>query len=118
MSEFDFWDMTIGEIARYYKGVMFRKEQERKERASFDYTLAVLIGSATVGQMSKGSKMPTLEEAYPDVFKIDEEPSEEAIKKKVDISVARFMQFANSYNAKLKSEEIENNEFRDMERQD
>jgi len=107
--------MSIGEITRYIEGYHFRKEAEQRERASFDYALAVLIGTTTVGQLSKNNKVPTIEEVYPSLFRDNEAYQERVEAQKADASIARFLQFANAHNAKINSEDIKDNESRNLE---
>lgn len=89
--------MTFAEINRFIASAK-RKEQRK---ASFDYILADLIGHSVARVHNSANRMPTLSEAYPTLF--DKEEEEEKIQEQKDkLSAARFKQFAQSYNKKLK----------------
>lgn len=102
--------MTIGEIVRQCEGITYRKENERKEKAAYDYTLAILIGKATVGSMGKSHKFPSLEEAYPEIYNPttptnSDKPKEEPKIDTTQKSMARFLNFANNYNLRRNQSE-------------
>ncbi len=95
--------MTKAEVERYIEGATW----QLKLKAQLDYTLANLIGIAFA--KSQGSKMafPTVEEAYPGIFSIENnnEPEEQrqAIEEvKMKNSQNRFLEFALKHNAKMK----------------
>jgi hypothetical protein len=104
ISEDQFWNMTIGELDRLIESRQRVEKYRAKERATFDYTLALLIGRATQGS-SEENPFPDLYEVYPDLF------LEEAIKrqqekanKQAELSAIRFIQFAESFNSKFDKE--------------
>ena len=97
ISEFDFWQMTLAEIKRSVDSKVRVREFEEKQRASFDYVLADLIGRSVARIYSSGNKMPSLAEAYPSLFSKEAE-AEAMQQKKDELSAMRFRQFAISYN--------------------
>lgn len=94
--------MTIAELNRYIASYGRRKAEAQKEQAAQNYMLAVLIGRNVASYLSTDIEMPTLEEAYPSLFK---EQAEEAKQRKeeliTELSVLRFKQFANFHNKKF-----------------
>jgi hypothetical protein len=104
ISEEEFWNMTIGELDRLVSSRMRMEKHRAKERATFDYTLALLIGRAVQGS-SEEHPFPGLYEVYPNLF------FEEAIKQQEEeenrleeLSAIRFIQFAESFNSKFDKE--------------
>lgn len=95
ISEQEFWFMTFAEVDR---AIESQKRKEQKQ-AIYNYKLADLIGYSCARVHNKSNKMPTIYEAYPNLFEIDEE-EEQA--KKNELSVLRFKHFAQSYNTKFK----------------
>ena len=93
--------MTIGEVQRQCEANIFILEAQRKEKAQFDYTHATLILSGVGRIMGGKGKFPTIEKAYPNLFK------EEDFKPK-DNSINNFMKFAHSFNANFKESEVDN----------
>jgi hypothetical protein len=89
--------MTFAEIER----AIASKQRQEKRKAELDYVLADLIGRSVARIYNSNNKMPTLSEAYPNLF--DKAAEEEAIQKKKDnLSALRFKQFATSYNKRLR----------------
>ena len=105
MAEFDFWNMTPGEVERFCEGAMWRL----KSQAQFDYMLADLIGVSSARMMSNEVKFPTLEEAYPGLFerKPDEVKALEEEELRIQNSTNRFLEFAMKHNAKRLNEGVE-----------
>lgn len=101
ISECEFWDMTLAEIQRLLASKRRALLVQQKEKATFDYILADLIGRSVSRIYSSSSRMPEINKAYPSLFNSDE--VEEAIQKKKDeISAIRFKQFAENFNKKFK----------------
>ena len=93
--------MTIAELIRLSDSKKRIWEREAREKASFNYTLADLIGRSIARIHSSSNKMPTIAEVYPTLF--DAAEAEEKIQEKKDeLSALRFKQFANSFNKKFK----------------
>ena len=81
-----------------------RVEKEKaKEKASFDYILADMIGRSISRIYSSAATLPTLAEVYPTLFD-SAEIEEKQQEKKDELSVLRFKQFANSFNKNFKKE--------------
>ena len=111
ISEFDFWNMTIAEINRLTESKIRQQQREAKEKASYDYILASLIGRAFAICMSKDASFPEIYEAYPSIFQ--EEGKERIAQKEKEkqellseLSALRFRQFTQSYNKRY--EEVAN----------
>ena len=97
--------MTFAEILRRMESYKRKMESRMKEKAEFHYILADLIGISIARILDKDVKYPSIDKVYPTLFKKSEEQIE---KEKTDISVARFMQFANAHNEKFNRQEGNN----------
>lgn len=99
LSEFDFWEMTFGEVERYINSRNRVRKIEAQEKASYDYILASLIVKGVSITLGSKETYPTLNDAYPKVFDDLAEKQEEEIRnQKINLSALRFRQFAQSYN--------------------
>lgn len=106
ISEYAFWNMTIAELTRLAESKQRQIQYQARERASFDYIHASLIGRAFASCMSKDATFPELFEVYPSLFKNE---AEERISQKEkekqellgELSALRFKQFADSYNKRF-----------------
>lgn len=101
IEEQQFWTMTIAELERAVASKRRVKQIEAKERASFDYILAELIGRSVARVFNSSNDMPTLNEAYPSLFDTVA-AVEEREAKKAELSALRFKLFADKYNSKFK----------------
>lgn len=101
ISEFDFWNMTIGEIRRYVESQARVEKKRAQEKATFDYILADAIGRSISRIYSSSSKMPDLATLYPTLFD-SKEIQEKKAQKKMELSALRFRLFATSHNNKVK----------------
>jgi hypothetical protein len=102
--ESDFWDMTLAELERLFESKRRMKKQKTQEQAYFDYQLADLIGVSVGRIYNKSTKMPSIEEAYPNIFDA-EKMQEEKQEKQDELSAARFKQFAEAFNKKFGKED-------------
>ena len=101
ISEIDFWNMTLAELDRAIASKKRIQEREAKERASYDYILADLIGRSIGRIYSATAKLPDISEAYPNIF--DSKEVEEAKSaKRAELSAIRFKQFAKFHNDRFK----------------
>lgn len=99
ITEFDFWEMTVAEVNRAVQSSLRVRKIEAQEKAAFDYTLAALIGKYVSIIISGKGEQPTIEQAYPEIFKDFKKEEEEEIQRRRDeISALRFELFAQSYN--------------------
>lgn len=94
--------MTLAEVVRAVESRKRVQEIEAKEKATFDYILADLIGRSMARIHSSANHYPTLAEAYPDLFNSAEIEAEVKARKD-ELSALRFKQFANSYNKRFKA---------------
>lgn len=85
--------MTIAELTRAIESKQRIETKRAKEKASFDYILADLIGRSVARIHSSSNKLPTIAEAYPSLFVAEE---------KDKLSAIRFKKFASSFNKRLK----------------
>lgn len=100
--------MTIGELKRAISSKIRVKKIEAREKASFDYTLAQIIGRAC--GMAFGtvkSEFPDIANVYPTLFD-SEEIKRKKQEKQAELSALRFKQFAESFNQKF-NKEVANN---------
>jgi hypothetical protein len=104
ISEEQFWNMTIGELDRFLDSKRRQEEHRLKERATMDYTLALLIGRAFRGS-DEENPFPDLYEVYPKLF-LEELTQQEEKKRQLqdELSAIRFIQFAESFNSKFDKE--------------
>ena len=92
--------MTFAEVERAVESYSRVKKNKDRERASYDYILADMIGRSISRVYNSSNKMPSLAEAYPSLFSQEEEQS--AISQKQEqLSIARFKQFAEAYNKRF-----------------
>ena len=109
ISEEEFWDMTLAELQRLLNSKKRTLIAQQKEKATFDYILADLIGRSVSRIYSSSSKMPEINKVYPTLFDSDE--IEEAIQKKKDeLSAVRFKQFAENFNKRFKQKQQQQKE--------
>lgn len=99
--------MTLAELTREIESKKRQQLERAREKASFDYILADLIGRSISRIHSSSAKLPTLAETYPSLFVADE-IEEQIQKKKDELSAARFKQFAASFNTRFKGGAKEN----------
>lgn len=92
--------MTIAELARAVDSFNRRKQAEAKEKASYDYILADLIGRSISRMFSSSATMPEIGEIYPTLFDT-QEIQQQKQEKKAELSALRFKQFAQSFNQKF-----------------
>lgn len=95
--------MSLAELKRAMESKLRVRKIEAKEKATFDYILANLIG-VSVSRCFSSSKTdyPTLEEVYPSLFEEEvNQKREEKIAKQNELSALRFKLFAESYNKKF-----------------
>ena len=111
ITEFDFWEMTIGEVDRAIQSKIRVRKMEAQERASYDYIQASLIIKGFSIVMGSKEQYPSIGEAYPGIMDEVQKVNEEKVqKRKEDLSVLRFKQFAQSYNKKYDKEVLNKRE--------
>lgn len=93
--------MTIAELSRVFDSKKRRMKAEAQEKAYYDYVLADLIGRSISRLYSKSAKLPSIDEAYPNLFEAEKE---DITVKQDEISAMRFKQFADAFNKKFKKE--------------
>lgn len=104
LTEEQFWSMTIGELDRFLSSQKRQEEHRLKERATMDYTMALLIGRAMQGS-SEERPFPELYEVYPRLFAEElRNREEEKLELQAELSAIRFIQFAESFNSKFDKE--------------
>lgn len=111
LRELDFWDMSIGEVARYIQAQEKIRKIEAQEKASYDYIHANLVIRGISITLGSKESFPTIDEAYPSLF--DDIKSEQQAKieeKKMELSALRFKQFAQSYNNRKHKEVLTSND--------
>lgn len=101
ITENEFWNMTLAELMRYVDAQKKIQERRARERASYDYILADLVGRSVARIYSSTTTYPHISEVYPALF--DSQELEEQVKQKqMEASIARFKQFTQSHNKKFR----------------
>lgn len=93
--------MTIAELSRVFDSKKRRMKAEAQEKAYYDYVLADLIGRSISRLYSKSAKLPSIDEAYPNLFEAEKE---DITVKQDELSAIRFKQFADTFNKRFKKE--------------
>jgi hypothetical protein len=101
ITEERFWRMTLAEVLREINSRKRMQIEQAKEKASFDYILADLIGRSNARLHSSSNRLPSIAEAYPSLFVADEIAAQQQ-KRKEELSALRFKQFAASFNKRFK----------------
>ena len=101
ISEYDFWEMTLAELVRAIESKKRLQKDSLREKATFDYTLAELIGRSVARVYNSANTMPEIANVYPTLFD-SKEIEEKKQEKQDELSVARFKQFAQSHNMRFK----------------
>ena len=99
--------MTFAEIERAVESKARVEKKKQQEKATFDYILADLIGKSMARVYSSSNKLPSINEAYPNLFN-SEEIKEKVQENKNTLSVLRFKEFAQSFNTRFKGASIDN----------
>lgn len=95
--------MSIAEVVRAIESAKRVQRERERDRAARDYILADLIGRSVSRIYNSANNMPKISEVYPDLFDAEEE-TEKIQEKRDELSAARFKQFADSFNARFKTE--------------
>lgn len=106
ISEHDFWNMTFAELDRLTASKLRQHKIEAKERATFDYIHAQLIGRAFACNMASEATFPAIEDVYSSLF-LDQEKIQQKHEQQQSLSALRFMQFAESFNRKYDAKETD-----------
>lgn len=99
--------MTFAEIERAAECWNRTHKREQQEKARLTHALADLIGHSVARIYSQNAKMPSLAEAFPNLFEVSTQDQEKQAEATAEISALRFMQFAQAHNKK-KGGAIEN----------
>jgi hypothetical protein len=104
ITEEQFWNMTIGELQRAIRSKLRVQKHQAREKASYDYTLAQLIGRACgMAFGSIKSEFPEIASIYPMLFD-SEEIKQKKQERQAELSALRFKQFADSFNQRFHKE--------------
>ena len=91
--------MTIAELNRKLESYRRLEKIRAKEKATFDYSLATLIGRAFGA--SEQHPFPDIFTAYPAIFEDEIKKAEEDYSaRQAELAKIRFLQFAESHNRK------------------
>ena len=102
IKERDFWDMTFAELERECASKRRMIQYQEKERATYDYILASLIGRAVSSTMSSNVNYPDISEVYPHIFTANKQQEIDKQEQLNTLSALRFKQFAKAYNKRYK----------------
>ena len=100
ITEADFWSMTLAEINRALNSKRRVIENEQRQKASFDYILADLIGRSVSRVYSSSARLPDIAEAYPALFDSEEVKAQKQAKQ-AELSAIRFRHFTESFNKRF-----------------
>lgn len=104
ISEFEFWNMTLGELNRATDSKIRVLKAQQQERAMHNYILGDLIGRSNARLHSSSASYPKIYEVYPSLF--DAEEYEEKRQQRImEESALRFKQFAESFNKQFRQKE-------------
>ena len=104
ITEAEFWEMTFAELDRMVDSRKRMETYKARERATYDYILAVMIGRAFAASMDNKAKFPELYDVYPSLFAEEKQIQKQELSNQ--LSALRFKQFANSYNKRLENKEV------------
>lgn len=94
-----FWDLTIGEIIDLIKNNEEKRKEELKWQALLFYKNAEIIGVYIRGLFYKGVNIPSIYDAYPDLFEDERKMVEEAQRiNQIEVYKAQFMHYALKHN--------------------
>jgi hypothetical protein len=92
--------MSFAEIERAAKSWQRKQRRELQEKAKLSHILADLIGHSVARIYSQNATMPSIYEAFPNLFEETETDKEQKAAAAAEISALRFMQFATAHNNK------------------
>lgn len=98
--------MTLAELERALNSKRRVEKLRLQEKANFDYILADLIGRSFARTQSSANTMPDISAVYPSLFD-SKELQEKKQERQAELSVLRFKLFAESYNKKFTSKEVQ-----------
>lgn len=104
LSEQAFWDMSFDEIHRYKESYKRRYRAETKRTISYLYNLADMTALSVARIHNSNAVYPPIDELYPDLF-AEDNLAQARLDKEQQLSVERFLQFAQIHNKKLKEAE-------------
>lgn len=108
ISELDFWEMTIGEVARAVESRNRLYKAQMQEKASLDYIQAQLIIKGVGMCLGSKERFPSIYEAYPSLFDdVQKEQEEKVAEQKAQVSAMRFKQFAQAFNKRFENKEVQ-----------
>ena len=96
--------MTIAELERFFASKQRMEKLRAQEKATYDYTLAELIGRSIARIYNSANHMPEISDVYPTLFDSEQIQAQKA-EKQAELSALRFKQFAQSYNQKFLTKE-------------
>jgi len=101
ISVMDYWFLTYGEIVDTVKAYRENDRLRIREVATFNHSLANLIGLSVARLMDKSSEYPTLKGAYPNLFD-DVIEDNTPVQQNAEIMKERFMKYAEANNKKVR----------------
>lgn len=99
MREEDFYSSTISHVTRYVNAYQKQQENQLQEKAFMDYQLANLIGLSVARLMSKSTKYPPFEKAYPFIKVNDKKEVNQEWE--MELQRIKLMEWAEQMNKKL-----------------
>lgn len=97
--------MTYSEVNATIDSFNRRKQEKEKERASFDYILANLIGISVARVYSEKQEFPTIGTIYPGLFEDEERRAEEREAERIK---AMLLKYAENHNRQFNRKRGEN----------
>lgn len=94
--------MTLPELERWFSSRQRVIKREAREKATYDYILADMVGRSISRIYNSSNKLPEISDFYPSLFELQEIEDKKA-EKRAELSAMRFRQFAKAHNDKFKS---------------
>lgn len=95
----EYWELTFGEIVSTISAYREGENMRIRETATFNYSLANLIGLSVARLMDEKAEYPSLKKAYPTLFD-DIIEDDRPVQQDWEIAKARLMQYAEANNKK------------------
>jgi hypothetical protein len=101
IKEWDYWNMTYGEIINAIQSYNRVYERQQKEKAVFLYKTADLIAAGIGTLFDENATFPQIYEAFPSLFQKEKALMQKAeVDKAIELYKANFVAFAENHNSR------------------